>query len=95
MAQIKPLVRLAERPRPTRGSRPRGAGRSGRWLTADRLVGVDAVRTAAVGDDRSIRRQVLQMLLELSGWHADGAGDVPGVVLDRRSHGEHDDVPRL
>ena len=58
----------------------------------DGVVGEDAVRAAAVGDDLEVRGEVLDVAGELVDRDRAGAGDVPGCVLGLGAHVDHDDV---
>src|SRR5687767_6028375 len=52
------------------------------------IVGVHAVRPAAVGHDLGVLRQGAQSAAQLGDRHRPRPGDVPGRVLDLRSHVE-------
>src|SRR5207253_8653335 len=58
----------------------------------DRVIGVDAIRPAAVGDVLLALGKPAQALLHLVDRYRDRAGDVPGHKLVRRPRVEDDDV---
>src|SRR5581483_1268902 len=55
---------------------------------ADRVVGIDAIRTAAVGDHVTVLWERAQMATQLGDRHRPCPGNVPGRVFLRRSHVE-------
>src|SRR5205823_9936899 len=59
---------------------------------ADGVVGVDAVRAAAVGDDFLAVGEVVEFGVQRGDRHAAGAEDVPGLVFRDRPDVEDDNL---
>src|SRR2546426_2138891 len=58
----------------------------------DRFVRIDAERPAAIGDDLAALRNPPQSPSQLLDRERAGSGDMPGAILDRRAHVEHQNL---
>ena len=58
------------------------------------VLGEDAVRPAAVRNDRAVLGQVAQLSGEVGDGNRDGADDVAGEELGFGANGDQDDIPQ-